>query len=237
MSLENRYRSRWFSSRGSRNKGSEARLTTIGRAIRTDDRGEFRAFGLPAGEYYVGASSIGGASSLGHAQTYYPGTGSLSSARRVRVGLGQQIEGLIFSVLPPRTARIEGTVLDSSGRPLGSALISVHQNVAFGRGQPMAIRTVQSRAQPDGIFMVAGLEPGEYVLRARPASTSAATELDAALARVTVTGEDVDGVTLVMSKGGRASGQIVAEDGRAPQSLKPSEVRVTAAPSQVGVSR
>jgi hypothetical protein len=64
-------------------------------AAQTDDRGEFRVFGLPRGDYFVQAS-LGTASDvsgerLGYAPTFYPGTPVRGEAQRVSVKAGEEV--------------------------------------------------------------------------------------------------------------------------------------------------
>ena len=68
-------------------------LTGVGTAgiaeIRTDDRGEYRAYMLPPGRYYVQAtqnlSLTGEMSDQGYVPTYYPNTTDSSSAAAIEV--------------------------------------------------------------------------------------------------------------------------------------------------------
>ena len=74
-----------------------------GSTDRTDDKGGFRLYGLPPGDYYISASSrsnmfmVAGMTSTeqdGFAPTYYPGTPNVAEAARVTVKTGQEISGV-----------------------------------------------------------------------------------------------------------------------------------------------
>ena len=41
------------------------------------------------------------------------------------VGIGDEVSGLVFSLVPTRTAKITGTAMDSRGRPMAGAFVSV----------------------------------------------------------------------------------------------------------------
>ena len=80
------YRARM--TRGSR------RLEDVGAADYTDDTGAYRIFGLPPGDYYVAASlrmaPLDSVVQTTYSPTYYPGTGDLAEAQRIRVELGTE---------------------------------------------------------------------------------------------------------------------------------------------------
>jgi Carboxypeptidase regulatory-like domain len=82
----------------------------------------------------------------------------------------------------------------------------------------------------DGTFELSGITPGDYSIDVRPTNPNpgSGNEPEMASANVTVTGQDISGLTLVMSKGGSARGQIVFDDGKVPQSVRPSAVRLFA---------
>src|SRR5262245_16841531 len=66
---------------------------------RTDDAGQYRLLGLPPGTYYVMASmrdswtvvENGVEQTFGYAQTYFPGSMNINDARRITVGVGQEV--------------------------------------------------------------------------------------------------------------------------------------------------
>jgi hypothetical protein len=215
--------------------GGLRRPVVAGRLTETDDLGQFRVYGLPPGEYFVsagmtpnmmhqGARGI----STGYITTYYPGTPSLSEAQPVTVAGGQETSSVVFSLSTARTSRIRGRVLSSEAKPVGNVFVVVRpqgtdgSNFGFGGAQ----------ARPDGSFELSNITPGDYTIeaRSRSASPGSGGGSEMASVNVTVSGDDISGLTLVMSKGGRATGQLVFEDGKVPQSLKPSEVRLFAVP-------
>lgn len=219
--------------------GGQRRLLNAGRSNQTDDLGQFRVYGLPPGEYYVSAGMMPGMMnqgisgiSTGYATTYYPGTPSLSEAQRITVGVGQETSNIVFSVLLARTAKITGRVLSSEGKPVSGVFLMVRQQNVDG----MMFGSAGAPTRPDGTFELSNITPGDYSIDVRPMNPGPGTgkELEMASVNVTVSGEDIAGLTLVMSKGGSARGHIVFDDGKVPQSLKPSEVRLSANPLSFG---
>lgn len=74
------------------------RLVPVGGGTATDDAGQYRLLGLMPGSYFVLADlretwtvTEGGLDRvMGYAPTYFPGTTSISDARRVTVGTGEE---------------------------------------------------------------------------------------------------------------------------------------------------
>jgi hypothetical protein len=133
----------------------------------TNDLGQYRAFGLQPGTYYVSAQAMMGsdievADHAGYAPTYYPGTANLAEAQAIQVGVGQDVTTIDIMLALVRTARISGVALDSQGRPATNAGISVLLQVPgiLGPGPSSAY----ARIQADGMFTIANLPAGDYLL-------------------------------------------------------------------------
>jgi hypothetical protein len=96
----------------------------------SDDRGQYRVFGLAPGDYFVSATAggverlaqqllpmLGGAAApetTGYAPTYYPGAIAPAEAARVRLGPGQELSGIDFPLQLVALATVRGVV---SGGP------------------------------------------------------------------------------------------------------------------------
>ena len=130
------------------------RLVPVGRFGMTDDMGHFRMYGLAPGDYYISATLRAGGMGFefgpsdittGYAPTYYPGTASSQQADRVTVGLGGEMSGITFSLLPVRTVKVSGTAVDSSGKPMAGAFVMLLADSALRRGR---LHDVRRRRQP-----------------------------------------------------------------------------------------
>ncbi len=154
----------------------------------------------------------------GYAATYFPGTGNVAGAQRLTVGAGQTLAGIDLSLLPIRTARITGVALDDRGRPLANVPIIAMQRVGLSMrgGGP-----TQTRA--DGSFVVAGLTPGEYLLRA--IAPGSGPDTPQASAMVTVDGSDIMDVQLIPTKPSTLSGVVTFVGDSAPPNA--SAIHVT----------
>lgn len=183
-------------------------LEDVGAADFTDDQGAYRIFGLPPGDYYVAASlrmaPLDSVVQTTYSPTYYPGTGELAEAQRIRVGLGTETTA-IFPLLPVRTVTVTGTVLSSSGGPANAFLNLGSDAAEFGT--PLGIGGV---TRPDGTFTIPDVPPGRYMLTASlrgdgPAETGSMP--------LTVIDDDVSGVTIVTGRPATLKGRFVAEAG------------------------
>jgi carboxypeptidase family protein len=103
----------------------QKQLTSAG-ADQSDDRGVYRVFGLPPGDYFVSASAggveqvprqvIGNAAgvqpseSSGYAPTYYPGVTSATDATRLKLAPAQEISGVDFQIQVVPFATVKGIV-------------------------------------------------------------------------------------------------------------------------------
>lgn len=197
------------------------RLESVGSADRTDDTGAYRIYGLPPGDYYVAASlRVAGADSVvetTYSPTYYPGTGDLGEAQRIRVGLGTEATA-IFLLMPVRSVRVTGTVQTSSGAPADAFLNLTSENSEFGI--PLGIGGVTRRG---GTFLLPDVPPGRYMLTAELRGDGAK---ESASMPIVVSNEDLQDVSLVTEQPGRIRGRFVLDAG-VTRAL-PEELEITA---------
>ena len=199
-----------------------------GRTNQSNDIGEFRLYGLAPGEYMVSATAMRfngpfdtSTDRTGYAATYYPGTASMQEAQIVRVGPGQVIGGITISMVPTRTARVTGVVVNDQGEMARTGMVSAQP--AGGMGFIGA----SGQVRQDGSFVVNGLAPGTYVLRSMPMMTSPdGPRGPVATATVTVNGEDIDGVRLEPVRPVPLNGRVLLDVAGA-QSFAPERVRFT----------
>jgi hypothetical protein len=207
----------------------QRRLATTGQDI-TDDRGEFRIYGLMPGEYVVHGVTGTVASQAneineGYPPTFYPGTPNVNQAQPITLGLGDEVN-IQFGLTAARLARISGTVRDSDGRAAVGQAALLHRS-----GGSMGSNSTS--LGPDGSFNIGGVPPGEYVLEVwRPLAgtdPSALMNPEAAAIPIVVTGNDIVGLSITTSRGAVVSGRVVWE-GTAPKTGAggPAVLRVNA---------
>lgn len=188
----------------------------------TDDRGEFRIFGVPPGDYVIiarfDATDLGSRDRVRYVPTYYPGTPVAGEAQRVTVGPGQEVPGITIALARAATATVRGVVRSSGQASFGPFTFVIAREIS---GPQADGQTATAIAAGDGSFVIAGLLPGAYLVEARSPSGS-----EFASTEVVVEGSDVAGVTLMLSKGATARGRIRFDTGSPPQGLRPSQVFV-----------
>jgi hypothetical protein len=229
------------------------RPVPVGRPSTTNDLGQFRVWGLSPGEYFVSATlrSFGmdpqivvGASqdATGYAPTYFPGTANFAEAQRVPVTLGGEASGVEFALLPVRTAKITGIVVDAEGRPFTDGNVMMMQTAGSAGGEGMFFMAGPGgggRLGADGAFTIANVTPGEYTLqaRARRSKPGGAPAPDFVMPGdgetgslpVTVAGEDIAGLVIVATKGAKMTGHVTF-DGPPPPGSRTEDLRVVAQP-------
>lgn len=246
--------------------GGRRQLVPAGRGGQTNDLGQYRIYGLSPGEYVVSAtvpnmggidmevnSAVGRAETTSYAPTYFPGTQSAADAQRVAVALGQETSSVDLALLPVRTARISGIVIDSEGKPVSGGMVMLMPREI--EGMMLRIGSNVGRTSKDGAFAISNVAPGEYNLQVRGGSmffemagggggamTVTATavavgeaptgaprpEPEFAVQPVTVAGQDITGVTLVTGRGGHMTGRVVFADAQAPDRSRWENLRVLA---------
>jgi carboxypeptidase family protein len=211
-----------------RNQMMNGRLNLMPlRSSSTNDLGEFRIFALQPGQYYLqatwrrmGPGDPTSPDQIGYPQTFFPGVTDAANAQRFTIAAGQTIADLAMALSPIKTARVEGTLVDSNGRQMSSVGVSLMQlstngAVVFGNGAPL---------RPDGTFVFTNVTPGEYILRTQPRPG----EKEAAMMKLTVGSEDIKDIRLIAAPPSTISGRIVVDPAEA-QSL-PKSVMLMAMP-------
>lgn len=229
----------------------QRQLVDAGRTAQTDDLGAYRIFGLMPGDYIVRASMRPNMSQgpraaeteqTGYPGTYYPGVADVSQAQTVTAALGQELGAIGFSLVPARLARISGTVFGSDGRPLAGAMVMIRTRAGAGMSA-LRMNFVGNgggnQVRPDGSFQLANVPPGEYVLdvQQRPQNLRNVqdmnlSQLEFASMPITVSGGDIDNLTLVTTPGVTVSGRVAYQGQGAPQ----SSLQVTARPPSGGAA-
>ena len=152
----------------------------FGRAT-TDDRGNYRIFGLPPGSYYVVAAYASPNPGSGMRRqvrfdedglpvaeenfvtTYYKSTPHMIEAEQVSLRHSEELDRVDIFLTRSRTSTVRGTALSSvSGEVLRGARIRLRQPAPAG--EAMVDAPVSTRLEPDGGFEITGVSPGQYTL-------------------------------------------------------------------------
>jgi len=188
----------------------------------TDDLGRFRIFGLMAGRYTVCAEFTATASMQVRSEleepvtTCYPSATSSVEGRPVEVKSGD-VDGIEIRLVRTRTFTVNGTILDSTGKPAENAQVGLEKRIAGGSS------STGISGGPDGRFVMRNITPGDYTIYARiggPYRPAERRELEVASLPITVGSADAD-VVLTMSRTITVPGRIVFEGTTTPPPRDP----------------
>jgi hypothetical protein len=202
-----------------------------GASDRTDDRGQFRLFGLPPGDYYVSGTNVNyrfmppGATNTeqdGFAPTYYPGTANVTEATRITLKAGQEMSGANFALIVARMARVRGRVVTSRGEPAAGSMAMLAPGDPFSAGMMNMSNAVIGT---DGTFTFANVAPGRYNLNIRPGGGMQNPNGEFAVMPLTVGNDDIDNLLVTTHTGAIARGVVTTDDG-SPPPFRPEQVQL-----------
>ncbi|HZQ95160.1 MAG TPA: hypothetical protein VFA67_09135, partial [Candidatus Sulfotelmatobacter sp.] len=179
----------------------------------TDDRGQYRLFGLKPGEYYVKAveqlepnyrvpetdMDLHEALGTQYAPIYYPGVTQMGQAETVMLTPGEEAHAE-FVMRRIKTADISGRVIGPDGKP-ADAFLYLEEVPAADYGIFYAIDT-----DTKGEFKIKGVAPGSYVLHADQHSQE--DERHQAAQKIEVGSDNVESITLSLGRGVSFSGLV-----------------------------
>ncbi len=198
----------------------------------TDDRGEYRIFGLKPGEYYIKASETGGLPfsngmmERGHVESlvrelgsqfaplYYPGVTQLGQAQAVQLQAGEEMQA-DFAMRRIKLVEVSGKVIGQDGTPASGAFVHLSQ-----RGVSDWISDLASPTDNKGEFTIKGVPPGNYRISA---GTYEEGKIRQTRQSLDVGEDNVDSVRLNLGGGANIHGRVVTANG-APMSSPHAEV-------------
>ena len=183
----------------------------------TNDIGQFRISGLEPGTYYLRAASVetwqsdDGREILAYAHTFYPGAAAPDQTRALTLPVGEQMGGLDFALVPGRAATVTGTLVSTTGEPLGGRQVNTDRIMrGVGGGLVGAAFARNTTTRTDGTFELRGLPAGEYMLYTGSRETERISQ------QIFVAGIDLHGIVLSPNRATIVSGRVATDDGRAP---------------------
>jgi protocatechuate 3,4-dioxygenase beta subunit len=227
----------------------ERQLTGAG-ADDSDDRGQYRVFGLAPGDYFVSATALdsgfggrgmqifiagvpggrgGGplgfgatqdSEPSGYAPTYYPGVVTSSEAGKITVAPGQESGGIDFQVQLVTLATVRGMAGGADDSPVSVMLVPQDAN----GGAVVGAAVLRGRVEQGGAFAIPNVAPGRYLAVAR--SGGRRDDPKTAIQTIAVNGQDIDNLALVLTPGVSVSGNITVESSGTPAPTDYSTVRV-----------
>ena len=138
----------------------------------TDDRGEYRLFHIPAGQYFLMVSddtSNASGDEPAWLPVYFPGSLAAIDAIPLTLGRSEELAGMNIVFSRSRGTRVFGYVLNSAGQPLRSQ-VRLAAPIPWSGAEPRA-RIVGTRE--DGSFELGSVPPGRYALHTTTAAAGA----------------------------------------------------------------
>ena len=181
----------------------------------TDDLGNYRVYGLTPGDYYICAVFVPrgeSASHFGHPPTYFPGTPIAAEARRISLGMGQEAANSNFNLSTARYATVSGTIVGSSGAPIGAT-------VTLKSADATDLVALPSVSASGGLFTIPNVAPGDYRIQVHTAgggAQNAAGVMEFATLPIAIDGQDVSGLVIATAPGASASGRVRFEGASEP---------------------
>ena len=206
----------------------------------TDDRGEFRLFWVPPGDYYLAVTSApiapapGVPAAASPSKTYFPGVTDIAQARTVTVTGGEDIRGMDISLRGVRSFKVSGQVNSLIPPPptqLGAPGVNAAVLFMLNRDAvaPDDVNGRQVGVVPllpsTGQFEISNVMPGVYELLARVADPAAQVVggLPLAWGRASFEVRDMDvaNLSIVVSPSAEVRGMLVTPTGvKLPPSLR-----------------
>jgi hypothetical protein len=221
----------------------------------SNDLGEYRLFGLTAGDYVISASapttyvqpflfvaaprqgtaaapneaSPLGVRQVAYSLTYYPGRSSLDAASVIRVTAGQQVPGIDIPLRLVPTARVAGRVMMPNGLAVREPIRVVLRSGIAGE----QVEVHSTSATNEGAFAFADVSPGEYTVFASvrlgtEGRSQAGSSPDAywAEAKVALAGQDLENLQMNLIPGGSLTGRVILRGGSSSDELRFTRIRL-----------
>jgi protocatechuate 3,4-dioxygenase beta subunit len=199
----------------------------INSMLKTDDRGIYRVYGLPAGRYLIGVGEGKGSGWIRNSYqrgyytfTYHPDATEEAKAKIIEVALGSEVTNVDIKL--GRVVRIfeaSGRIVNAeTGEPIPYAIYGYFRQ-AEGAGSLGAVKRGLT-ADSTGEFHIAGLQPGRYTL---DASYGSGGDFYSEPVPFEIVDADVNGLEIGLHRAGSISGIVVIESASDPavQRLRP----------------
>ena len=212
--------------------GGRTLARPVGRVAmrKTDDRGQYRIYGLPPGTFYIvatdrtTAATGSGVDLETSPRVYYPDRPSMTDALTVQIDGVSDAAGGDMTFAPARGAQIVGVALHSSGQAVTGAAILL----TTGRPGVAIPEPLGSTIGPAGEFEFRHVPPGDYIVQIIGRRLWGVSEEFAAQA-VSVRGTESLPLVITTSSPSTLLGRIQLEG--AATSLSPSSFTLRALPA------
>jgi len=202
----------------------------------TDDRGEYRLFGVPPGDYYVGvtprpplANTTPGTGTVRDVRTYSPTADNPASATKITINGGEELTNVNVAMRSALQVRVSGRVITQVAPPapvtndpnlpgVFAAIANAQMNsarlqlVPRDASMPMEADGGLSAAvllnASSGEFEIPNVAPGSYDLFA---IATAQSGIAFGRVAINVASEDVTGLSVVLRSGVEVRGSVIVD--------------------------
>jgi hypothetical protein len=207
-----------------------------GVSLRTDDRGVYRAYGLPPGKYLVSAgrgNAQGGppgfTANRTYQRTFHPEATEEANATPVTVEAGKEVTDVDIRMASIETFVAAGRVIEAeTGKPIAGVLIAHNSVRSGGRGGQIPLPQMPGGTSGnEGEFRIEGLARGKYSVYVAPdAQNPLTSEYYSEPATFEIATTDVTGLEIRLQRGASINGIIVLDGATDPNVL--ANVRISA---------
>jgi protocatechuate 3,4-dioxygenase beta subunit len=199
-------------------QGEKRQLSDVGTAT-TNDRGEYRIWGLAPGKYYVRATHPRGQSPRLGGQVYvpifYPGVSDLSRTQPIELHAGDEITGIDLGFVSLHSIRVSGHVVSVGSSPVKDAQVTL-----VGGSGSMTFAAGQGSTDAKGAFEIRGVAPGSYTLIAEQFSNSDAEKVTRGRLPLEVGEANLSDIDVIIGPGSMVSGHVHIEGKGTPDLTK-----------------
>lgn len=215
-------------------QNGERQLMQVG-GDSTDDRGAYRIFQLPPGDYVVSATprDTEAENVSAYAPVYYPGTNVFVSAMRVRLAISEERQGVDIPLQLQPVVTVAGAITSAPAALDCESTVALVPMTAVDMPSPGEVATVEV---DDGRFEFTEVAPGPYRLLARCGGASASARSPGPLwaaREIAVGASDIRDAVLTLRPGMTVSGRMVFD---AATSATPNAGRVRLSLTERGVA-
>ena len=199
-------------------QGDKRQLSDVGTST-TNDRGEYRIWGLAPGKYYVRATHPRGGPTRAGSQVYipifYPGVSDLSRTQAIELHPGDEISGIDLSFVSLRSVRVSGHVINASSAPTKEAQVTL-----VGGSGAITFPAGQASTDAKGAFEIRGVAPGAYTLIAEQFGNADPEKVMRGRISVEVGEVNLGDVDVIVGPGASVSGHVRIEGKANPDLTK-----------------
>ncbi len=188
-------------------------------SVQTDDRGQYRIFGLKPGDYYIRAENsfdpdnnirvdesfwVQQIEGSEYAPAYYPGVTQSSQGQVVSVKAGDEMQADVL-LQRAKTAEIAGHVIGQNG-PTKGVWVELMQ-----RGADISGSDRNDMTDETGAFRFKGVPPGSYVISAYTREEGDEAYEPRGEQKIDVSGENIASLTISLGGGTNLQGRITVD--------------------------